>query len=166
MEEKVVIKPPLPTIWSAMLLFLQLCMLVGGVVVLGYEGSAGDPKILAMMFGATVGLFFVFNYRLLLIATLVGGLLISGLMQLYVPKLELIRWGVACAAMILIGHVIVEALRSNKLRFSIESSILFWVMVFFGVLVLSVFVHDVDGRTAFVSLKGYFQVWGILLAMA
>jgi len=145
---------------------VKIFILFVAVALGGFGASTGDPLYLLMAAGALIGLVVALDYRLLLIVTLVGGLVISGLTQMYLPQLQLIRWAFAGSAFLLLAHVFVEALKSHTLTWRIESGIMFWALMFVLVLLFSAYSQSVKFSVALTSMKGYMQLWGAYFAIA
>jgi len=147
-------------------IILVLAFLAVAINISGFASSTGDSRILLMALALVAGVFVVFDAGLLLVITLLGGLVVAGVAQLYVPRLELVRWAFTGSAMVLLLHILVEAIKTNSLNFKVNSTVIFWVAMFISTLVFSALFHRVDLATASVSLKGYLQVWGALFALA
>lgn len=141
-------------------------ILLLAVVIAGFIASQGQLIYLLAIPVIIAGMIIAFNSELLLLVTLFGGLVISGILQLYVPQLQLLRWAFSVSATFLIVHVVINAYKNDSLSFKIDSSILFWALCFIAVLsIVSVFQNH-SLSTAIVGIKGYLQVWGILFALA
>ena len=136
------------------------------VVAGGFGASTGNPLYLAVAAAAVVGLVIALDYRLLMIVTLVGGLVISGVTQMYLPQLQLVRWAFAASAFLLLAHIFVEALKHHTLSWRVESGIMFWALFFVIVLLFSAYMQSVKFSVAVISMKGYMQVWGAYFAIA
>jgi len=132
----------------------------------GFAASTGDLLYPVALMVALVGVAFVVDYRLLMLITLVGGLVISGLTQLYIPKIELIRWAFFATSCLLFGHIALEAIKNNKRRIYIDSAVIFWSLMFVFVLISSSISQGVSGNTIAIGMKGYIQVWGVLFGLA
>jgi len=145
---------------------IKILILFAVVALGGFSASTGDPLFLLLAAGTLVGMVIAVDYRLLLVVTLVGGLVVSGVTQLYIPQLQLIRWAFAASALILLGHVFFEALKSNTMSWRVESAILFWALLFVLILLFSGYLQSVKLGVAVISMKGYLQLWGALFAIA
>lgn len=150
---------------SALLLWL------GAIVLSGIFG-------LTLAFGIyplTIGFFVLIAGAVLVMKPLagtwiviIGSLIFSGLIDLYLPGLQPIKWALAGLSMgvALVAYVFSSnphKIGGNKLGPS--SSLIFWLWTFFAyVILLSLF--NWHGFAKFVtSFKGYFQVWGVLIAL-
>ena len=145
---------------------IKILILFGAVAVGGIAASTGNPLFLAVALGALAGMIIAFDYRLLMIVTLVGGLVVAGVTQLYVPQLQLVRWAFAASAMLLLVHVFLQAAKNNSLSFRIDSSIMFWALIFIFILMFSAALQSVSFSVALISMKGYLQLWGAFFALA
>ena len=145
---------------------VKIIILFGVVAVGAFGASTGNPFYLLMAAATLVGLVVALDYRLLLLGTLVGGLVVSGITQLYVPQLQLVRWAFAGSALLLLVHVFFEALKNNTMSWRVQSAIMFWALLFVAILMFSAYLQSVKFSVALISMKGYLQVWGALFAIA
>jgi len=145
---------------------LKFFAVLGAVIIGGYGASTGNPLVLVAALGVLVGTVIALDYRLLMIVTLFGGLVISGVTQLYVPKVELIRWAFAASAVLLLVHIFVEAIKSKEFSLRVDSAVMFWALMFVLVLIGSAALQGVKFSVALISVKGYLQVWGVYFALA
>ena len=145
---------------------IKILILFGVVAIGAVAASTGNPLFLSIALAALVGTIIALDYRFLLMVTLIGGLVVSGVTQLYIPQLQLIRWAFTATALLLLLHVFFEALKSNSISWRIESSIMFWALLFVLVLLFSGYLQSVNFSVAVISMKGYLQLWGALFAIA
>jgi hypothetical protein len=101
--------------------------------------------------------------------TLIGGLGVAGLVELYLPDFKAIRWIFAFLSICLAAISLIRGLSNQKKIKLIPSGAngLALTLVFF---VLAVLISIIAGRLpildAIVGLKNYFQMWGLMLAIA
>lgn len=145
---------------------LKMFIVIATVIVGGFGASKGEPLFVVAALGMLFGVIIAVDYFLLMVVTLVGGLIISGLTQLYLPQVQLIRWAFVASALALIGHIFIVAARENRLNLNVDSAVMFWSLMFILVLCCSAIAQQVDVPTALISIKGYLQVWGVLFALA
>lgn len=138
-------------------LFIGLLAGVGGKlpVILG-AGIIGAGFMVAW---PRVSLWFV----------VLGALVFSGLIDLYAPSFGQLRWmiaGISIALIFVALAVRTGARRDTSASRARSSSIMFWAgAFFFATITSSIF----QGGLSFgwvVGMKGYFQVWGIMLSLA
>lgn len=139
-------------------------------------------SVMAMLFGAIAGLgnllFIVMVLGVVLVLTLVGyptlliyivtigGLVVAGLAQLYVPLLQQIRWVVAGFALILPFSILLVRLGGHSREASRQPNLTIWIsLIFVSALITSVLNLTKLG-TIVLGWKDYFQVWGLLFAFA
>lgn len=116
-----------------------------------------------------VGAGFLFFPRASVWAVSFGGLAVVGLVELYLPELQAIRWAFSvwsvCLAFISVVHWIGHKERALSWEAGAAG-----LSIALGLFVLSVVLATVVGRiglgNATVGVKNYFQMWGLLLALA
>jgi hypothetical protein len=150
-----------------LLLVLGLLAVAAGA---GWIASSGDMRLAAVFVAALFGTVSAFFPRFLLWGVILGGLVAAGVSRLYFPEVQQLRWAVAAAATYLGFYAVLRA------AFTVEEagpgtaktfpSILLWAAAFFASVVLATALNWLDITTALVGFKGYFQVWGLLLALA
>lgn len=145
---------------------LKLCIVITTVVLGGFGASKGEPLFVVAALGLLCGAVIAVDYFLLMVVTLFGGLIVSGLTQLYVPQVQLIRWAFVGTALLLIGHIVIVAAKNNRLSLRVDSAVLFWSLMFIVVLCCSALMQQVKLPVALISIKGYLQVWGVMFALA
>ncbi|GAB7562293.1 hypothetical protein LG202_03320 [Methylobacillus methanolivorans] len=162
---------PLSRVKTNINLTSALLLWLGAIVLSAIFG-------LTLAFGIyplTIGFFVLIAGAILVVKPLagtwvviIGALVFSGLIDLYLPGLQPIKWALAglSMAVALIAYVFSSNSHktgSNKLAPS--GSLIFWLWTFFAyVILLSLF--NWHGFAKFVtSFKGYFQVWGLLIAL-
>ena len=107
--------------------------------------------------------------RLTVWVTLIGGLAISGLVELYLPGLQAIRWAFAILSIALAVISTVKWLADNrKMPASVKgtTSLAIMLAIFVSAVLLSILASQTSLGNAVVGLKNYFQMWGIILALA
>ncbi len=151
---------------SSLKFLILAAALMAAVLAAAFGATTNGPLFVLLGLGATVGVVIALDYRLLTMVTLFGGLVVSGVTQLYIPQIELIRWAFTASALLLLVHVVYEANKSNTLSFRLESGIMFWILLFVVVLLSSAILQGVSLGVAIISMKGYLQVWGVYFALA
>jgi hypothetical protein len=148
--------------------FLWLWVCTGLLtLMLGVLLALGLYPIALILIVAALGPLLIVFPRFGLWVAILGSLIVSGLIDLYVPKLRPLTWGL----MVLSVGLAVVAFGMHHLRVTTkvnksENSMLLPCAVFFVVCAtFSALVnwHGIAG--AAVGLKGFFQVWGICLAI-
>lgn len=136
--------------------------------------STGNFVLIALLTVALIGVALLVFPVVLLIAVLLGGMVFSGLAEMYLPILRHIRWAVVIGAVMLAVIALFKWMMSEKKPLANNKSsvvsispsmVLLWV---FALLLMSVFSGLFNTGLSietFVGLKGYFQVAGVLLAL-
>lgn len=101
--------------------------------------------------------------------TVLGGLGIAGLIELYIPSLQAIRWVFAGLSVCLAGISLVHWAGSQKPSGSTTKGT-DALAIALGLFFVSVCLATISGRLpvpdAIVGLKNYFQMWGLMVALA
>ena len=98
-----------------------------------------------------------------------GGLVVAGLVELYAPGFQTIRWVFALLSMLIAAVSIVRRLADEPRSITpgVLSPGLGVVLLLFALVVLfSIVANQQAPTTAIIGLKNYFQMWGITLALA
>ena len=147
-------------------IFLALIVIII-IVGTGFIASTGNFLIIGVLVAGLVGVAILTSPKLLLIITIFGSIIIAGLMQLYVPQLELVRWGFAGCATYLIVYVISYFVQNSaKVNEEPFPPIVIWGLLFMALIILSMMLNNPNLDKFIVGMKGYFQVWGVFLALA
>lgn len=134
----------------------------------GTVASTGDFRLVALFFAALCGLVAaLFPVPLFWLAIIVSFAL-AGLAQLYYPPLELIRWTLIPISAILVAHILIQHFLTPPRQLNNDNMplILWLLLAFILVNVISAIVNLQNLATVATGLKGYFQLWGLLFAMA
>jgi len=132
----------------------------------GLISSRGNLPLTAIFAGLLVGLAVLSSRRALLWAVIYGGLVLSGVMQLYVPGSKYFRYLVPAAGSALLLHGILDYVAKGRLsRGASMSGIVFWALAFMGIAVVSSIVNLNRAGVIIMGAKGYFQMWPFLFAM-
>ncbi len=143
---------------------------VAAAGAIGWLAAQGDPGFAVIAVAPTVaviGLFLAARPVWLLWGAIFGGLVITGLLRLYLPPLELIRWVLSPIAILLALYAVwgTPGLGPNP-GWRPVPSVIWWALGFFAaVIIASAFSQFLPSRFI-VGFKGYFQVWGLLIALA
>jgi len=142
-------------------------LLAGMLAVgLGFVASTGNLAAVLVVAGLLGGVILISNPTLILWSVLVGGLVVSGLAMLYAPQLQLVRWGVALASLLLIAMAALEQLspghqQQQRSLDPIGVKLLALAMV----VLLSAVINGQGVTQIIVGLKSYFQVLGLFFAL-
>ena len=144
-------------------IFIAIVLIGAG----GYIAATGNEVLIVLLIGGIAGVAIACSSKSLLLISIFGGIVISGIAQLYTPGIQLIRWGFACSATLLFLYVIF-AFVNNRTTIKDQplSPIMVWAVSFVALLLISFFANSPNLDSFIVGIKGYFQVWGILFALA
>lgn len=120
--------------------------------------------LLAMMAGFALIAYPVVGMWVVIVGALVG----AGLVDLYMPSLKPLVWGLALLSMGIAVIALVKAFfgQARTRNASTEGAgLVIWALIFILCAIFSSLAnwHGVSGFL--VGLKGYFQVWGLLIAI-
>lgn len=155
--------------YKSLLVTLLLTVISLAVAVfLGLVSSTGNLFFVVIIGGIMAAVIVAFFPVPLLWLAIVGGLVIVGLIQLYLPQFQFVRWLVAGASSLMLIHVAAELFRGSDLRSRsrhtpgiIHLAILFLIVA--GITTL----YNRGGLGAFAAgAKNYFQVWPLMFALA
>lgn len=156
--------------WSSRGRVVVAIAAIGASVLAGWVANHQELLYVAFFIAAIAGAGVAFFPRILLLLVLVGGLVAAGLARLYLPQLQGVRWLIALGAWVLgcyglLGLLSVKSAGTDGSRGPLLG-ILVWAALFFAVLLAATAMNWKGLATAGTGLKGYFQMWGLLLAFA
>lgn len=98
---------------------------------------------------------------------IVGALFFAGLIDLYIPQLQPLIWGVELLSMSVGGIGLIKELFNprGEIITKESSGLLLWMLLFFVCVVFSSLINWSGLSNFVVGLKNYFQVWGLLIAI-
>lgn len=134
---------------------------VGGVIA-----GAGDIQRATLVVGVFTGALLLYKPASLLWFVIAGGLLLAGFTQLYVPQMQFIRWPIALLSAVLgvlaiLRYAYTQAGDPHRRL----SPVFWWMAAFFVVTSLSSLFNYEGVETLAFGLKGYFQVFGLFVAI-
>lgn len=151
------------TLIGMTLVFAVVCgtalAIFGGGVAIGVIGLALGIALLQVP-------------RVMVWVILVGGLGVVGLVELYLPQFQAIRWGVAllsmCVGMFSVVTWLAEKQNKEKMGKAVTGSaaLVVALLLFVCAALLSAAAGGSPLGSAAVGLKNYFQMWGLMLALA
>src|SRR3569833_3610948 len=152
---------------------VKIVLLIAGGIFLallaGLMAATAQFFLIALFVVAVLGAVLLAQPRLLLWIVILGGVVISGVVSLYLPRFGCVKWGVPLLGMALAAIAILSAMTAThspgKDQGQNTSGIMVWALFFFLVTTASVLINGDISFKALISLKGYFQAWGIMLAM-
>ena len=150
--------------WQMAVVALSLAVLFGLVA------SFGSPLLALFLVALAMAVVLAASPLALLWLVVVGGLILAGVAELYLPAIRQARWGVVIAS---IGLGIISLLTwawrqkaGHLAKPEPWSPIAVWAVVFFVIALFSGFINHGISLDTTAGFKNYFQVWSILLAFA
>jgi hypothetical protein len=133
---------------------------------LGFIASTGNFVAVVAAIGLIVGLLILSNPLYVLWSVLLGGLIVSGLAMLYAPQLQLVRWAVALASIVLIAMALLDQIASQGRRDRSDMPAIGWqIAALFVVVAIAGWANGQGAMQLVVGLKSYFQVAGLFFAL-
>lgn len=161
MPGRMVRKPSGASLYLAFGLFFSV---VFGLIVALFGGVIG-----AVLGVVLAGAVLLFSPRATVWVTIVGGLAIAGLVELYLPAFQVVRWGFSVMSIVLavVSAVVFFAEKHRSHSQSTDANFLLLVMLGFAMVAMASALFGGGGTgNAIVGLKNYFQMWGLVLALA
>jgi hypothetical protein len=158
------------TIRSRRILDFCRAVLIYGVaafvgILAGAISSNGRLGVIAIFAGLIAAAGVATSRKALLWFVLIGGLVIFGVAQLYLPGAKYIRYVIPLATLILVLHGVSDRLARRDVPGDAKiPAMLQWAMAFIVIALVSTIVNLSNPGVALMGLKGYFQMWALLLA--
>lgn len=154
---------------------VMLSMLLLGTIMAFFTGALtglGSPVLLVLLVVMLLGIVIITKPRFAVWVVIVGGTVVSGLTELYLPSFQQIRWAISLLSIVLIllsflslfssyGHANTHDALSARAKATVTMIFILIVSVFFTLLVNSTSIGN-----SIVGLKNYFQMFGLLAALA
>ncbi len=145
---------------------LALLALVIIAPLLGLIAGTGNTLIIVFL-GLIVGTVLISASPAgLLWISLIGGLVVSGLLELYLPNMQILRWAFAGAAILLPLAAILKNILTQPSSMDAMPSLFYWCVAFIVVAFLSTLLNWHGIGQAIFGWKSYFQAWGLLIGLA
>lgn len=146
---------------SSLLVLIVLVLITGAA---SSSGSMVGVVILLSLLGSGVVAIYP---RLLLWVVILGGLVVAGLVRLYVPQLNFLAWIVSGMCYLLVFQLIAILFRQTRGDAAQRTvpAVIWLACLFFCSAALATAANNVALSTLVVGAKGYFQVWPLLFAL-
>ena len=139
---------------------------IGVAVMAGLVSATGEPVYVVIFSGLVVGAMVVSSRQSLTWFVIIGGLVITGLAQLYMPGARYVRYVIPLAALILLLHAAVERIRYPEAKGSGKlTEFGGWATMFLTIAIASALINQEGLAVAVNGLRGYFQMWPFLAAV-
>ncbi|WP_310448398.1 hypothetical protein [Thiobacillus sp.] len=152
--------------WLKLLLVLIPGLLLA--VLLGLVSSTGSYFLIGILSGLLLTVGVAMFPRLLLWTTIVGGMVVSGAVALYLPQFQFVSWLVAGSSGLLMLYVGREFFRlnANQAVKSYTPNLIHLALLFLLLVLVSTLINQATLGTTISGVKGYFQIWPLMFALA
>lgn len=139
-----------------------------GAALIGIALGLGIYPVVIVLLAMLAGLALIAYPAIGVWVVIVGALVAAGLIDLYMPSLKLLVWGLSLLSMGIAGIALIKAFFGQvgtRVATKEGNGLTIWALVFVLCTIFSSLAnwHGVSGFL--VGLKGYFQVWGLLIAI-
>jgi hypothetical protein len=145
--------------------FLTVAILLM-VLLLAAVSALGNLLIAAMLVASLVAFALMQFPRALFWFGVLGSLVVAGLIELYLPGLQVMRWAFAGATALFFLAMLMRQFGSRSSERRRLDPLLFSALLFLVVCGISTAINWHGTVSAIVGLKNYFQAWGVLLGLA
>lgn len=137
----------------------------------GALAAFGSPVLLILFMMMVAGAGLISRPRIAVWVVLIGGTVVSGLSELYLPSLQQIRWGIALLSLTLIlvslGAVALSSRAAGRKKMDpAAAGVLAAAAGLIISALLAVLANSSPVGASIVGLKNYFQMFGLLAALA
>ncbi|MDX9740827.1 MAG: hypothetical protein RBT81_06570 [Gammaproteobacteria bacterium] len=136
------------------------CALLAGMV-----SGTGRPGLIALFFAGIAALVLASSRKALLWAVVAGGIVVTGLTQLYLPEARIVKFVVPLISLLLLVYALMDMLagRPDVLPKTMPGMVT-WMLVFTGIAAVTTLVNW-DPGVALLGFKGYFTLWTLVFAL-
>ena len=135
-------------------------------LVLGGVASSGNVVVVGLLVAA-IGVLLALGFpRGLFWAAVIGSLVVAGLLELYVPRLQAMRWIFGGAASLFLAAVVLRQFWHKAARPAPQPGLTWAMLLFVVVCIASLTLNWHDPVAAVAGVKNYFQAWGLFFGMA
>lgn len=137
-----------------------------GAFITGWLSASGNPILVVLFVGLILGALTAPSKSALFWFVVIGGLVVVGVAQLYLPGSKYLRYLVPLATLALLVHGVMERLGAPPHANAPPiPPLLWWATGFLGVALASTAANWPGVGVAILGVKGYFQMWGLLFAL-
>lgn len=150
--------------------FARMLLVYGGAagaaLVAGVVSGSSRLSLVAVLAGMIGAVALALSRRALLWAVVLGGLIVTGVTQLYLPEIKFIKFVFPLAALLLFFHGVMDRIAERPAMVRpVRCGILFWLSAFLLVAALSA-IANWDPGVAALGFKSYFPMWILVFALA
>ncbi|MEE9343848.1 MAG: hypothetical protein V3V12_09465 [Gammaproteobacteria bacterium] len=133
----------------------------------GLVAITGNIKLIGLIFAVVVGSAIAVSPAILFWVAVIGSLIVVGLVRLYLPEFQLVRWMIAPVSALLLVHALIHLWpKANPDKSQTFPAIITLGLLFIVINLFSSLINTQDIVSAVIGFKGYFQIWGLLFALA
>lgn len=155
--------------YKALLVTVLITLLgMAFAVFLGLVSTTGNLFFVGIIGGIMMASMVAFFPLPLLWLVIIGGIVIAGLVRLYLPEFQFVNWLVAGAAFLMLIHVVAEFFRgATKHSRDRRTPGLVYLATLFLVAVVITTLYNRNGLGIFMAgAKNYFQIWPLMFVLA
>jgi len=142
---------------------------LAAAVSIGWLASQGNPLlfVVSLIPAAAFAAFIIAPRPVwLLWCAVLGGLVIAGAFQLYIPQLQRVRWLLMPIATVLALQGLWEISGKRGTQDPQPTpSVLWWCLAFLAAVTITTASSPFVAERFSIAFKGYFQLWGLLIAL-
>lgn len=139
---------------------------VVGALIAGAISASGNLILVVIFLGLIVGALTAPSKTALFWFVVLGGLIVVGVAQLYLPGSKHLRYLVPLATFVLLAHGVMERLgRPEDEKKTPVPPVLWWGAAFILVAFASTAANWPGVGVVVIGAKGYFQMWTLLFAL-
>ena len=130
--------------------------------LVGAIAATGNFSVIAALLGAILSSVFLPSRRALLIVSIIGGIVIAGTAQLYIPGTRMIRYVIPLVTLVLFSYAAIDSLLRTPGKRKPYSKISLAALSFALFTLVSSGLNWPGVTTAMDNSKAYFQMWLLL----
>jgi hypothetical protein len=157
---------PVPSFQRIFTATLPYALGLLGALIVGFLSSYSDPIKVAIFLGLVLALAALPSRGALVWFIIIGGLIVVGVAQLYLPGSKYLRYVVPLAAFALLAHGFLEKIVDPRKAEGLSMpSVGWWAVAFLLCALASTAANSPGVGVTIIGLKGYFQVWAFFFAL-
>jgi hypothetical protein len=149
---------------------LRILVAFGAAAFLGLLGGVlsaqGRPELTAIFIGLVIVALVISSRTAVFWSVVIGGMVVTGVLQLYLPGSRYVRYVVPLAALALLLHWVMDRLGAQDRNHSQRlPGPMLWGLAFALVGLISVLINLSNPAVAVMGMKDYFQMWAFFLGV-
>ncbi len=142
------------------------CIILFLAIILGRVAVTANAIYIGLAVGLLLGSFLVVKPKVIIGVVLGMGLLVTGVLPLWVPSLTKLSWAVSLLGLLLLGIVFTIRVLQLERNKKLTPIFIYIALVFLIYSLLMSFAQWHSAGELFAAIKRYFQVWGVMFALA